>query len=174
MRKYAWPPYLCKTLARFARTREKSLKWQNLSFSCSNYNPDPRNNRIAAGSIYAPDPPRLPRPQALVAENKPRLARKNSELQEEESPVNRVGEAKSADAGLGDFLGGLKLPELPELPLPKLPEFPTLPSLFGGSKESGAKAKSDNGQAIPVSVGVKPETDVSLLEFSQDFDLISK
>eukprot|EP00093_Oithona_nana_P005768 05768.XXX_46130_42144_1 [CDS] Oithona nana genome sequencing. len=130
----------------------------------SNYNPDPRNNRIAAGSIYAPQLPRLPRPQALVSENKPRLARKNSEIQEEgddNQDVNRVGQAKSADAGLGDFLGGLKLPELPELPLPELPNFPTLPSLFGGSKDSAAKSKSDNGQAIPVRLGIKPDTDES-------------
>ena len=103
--------------------------------------------------------PRLPRPQALVSENKPRFARKNSEIQEEgddNQDVNRVGQAKSADAGLGDFLGGLKLPDLPELP-----NFPTLPSLFGGSKDSAAKSKSDNGQAIPVSLGIKPDTDVS-------------
>ena len=106
----------------------------------------------------------MPRPQALVSENKPRLARKNSEIQEEgddNQDVNRVGQAKSADAGLGDFLGGLKLPELPELPLPELPNFPALPSLFGGSKDSAAKSKSDNGQAIPVSLGIKPDTDVS-------------
>ena len=107
--------------------------------------------------------PRLPRPQALVSENKPRFARKNSEIQEEDNQdeVNRVGQAKSAEAGLGDFLCGLKLPELPELPLPSLPDFPTLPSIFGGSKESAAKSKSDNGQAIPVSLGIKPDTDVS-------------
>ena len=60
-------------------------------------------------------------------------------------------------SGLGDFLGGLKLPELP---LPKLPEFPKLPNIFGGSEEK-AKAKSD-GQAIPINLGIKPYSDVSL------------
>ena len=109
-----------------------------------------------AGSIYAPDLPQLPRPQALVSENKPRLARKNGEIGDDFMPE---GEPKSADAGLGDFLGGLKLPELPELPLPKLPEFPKLPNIFGGSEEK-AKAKSD-GQAIPINLGIKPDSDVS-------------
>lgn len=107
------------------------------------YNPDPRT---PLGSIYAPQPPPLPLPAALIGKE-PRLARENSEIDSQE---DTVGSAKNADAGLGDFLG-LKLPELPK--------FPSLPSLFGGDKPK-AQSKKD-GQAIPLSLGIKPDLDVS-------------
>jgi hypothetical protein len=65
------------------------------------------------------------------------------------------GEAKQAGSnggGIANFLG-LKLPELPTLP--------SLPSIFGGKK---AADKADvkpaaSGEAIPVSLGVKPKED---------------
>jgi len=107
---------------------------------------DPRTPNNAGGGIYAPRAPQLPVPSALVNE-KPRIAKKNGELDDSEEDV---GSAKTADAGLENFLG-LKLPTLPSLP--------SLPSIFGGSKKEpirGPQAKKD-GEAIPLNLGIKPQ-----------------
>ena len=73
---------------------------------------------------------------------------------------------KSGSNGIfADFVGGLKLPELPKLP--------SFPALFGSGNSGKEKVqrvhhKNDgsrvNGEAIPVSLGVKPQfkLDVSM------------
>lgn len=107
------------------------------------YQVDPRT---PLGGVYAPQAPQLPLPAALV-NKEPRLARENSELLSMDE-----GSAKTAEAGLGNFLG-LQLPQLP-----KLPSLPSLPSFFGGNSPK-AQGKSD-GEAIPLNLGIKPDLEV--------------
>ena len=115
---------------------------------------DPRNSKLGLGNnplggIYAPKPPQLPLPAALVSNKEPRLARENSELMYE-----HVGTGKTADAGLANFLG-LKFPEI------GLPKLPGLPSIFGGEKK---KKLSPRPQA-------KKDGDRLTLGYTNDEDL---
>ena len=120
------------------------------------YQTDPRIPNGPVGGIYAPRGPQLPVPSALVQE-KPRIAKKNGELDMDENMDN--GSAKTADPGLGNFLG-LKLPNLPSLP--SFPSLPSLPSIFGGKpKLNRAQAKKD-GEAIPLNLGIQPDLQVKI------------
>ena len=155
------------------------------------YQPNPRNNARIGGGVYAPPPPSLPKPLPL----------KSSEPQPGPPPIapspadtpqqtiqNRVaqipgnyehGEGKKSGSNgiFADFVGGLKLPELPKLP--------SFPSLFGGGHSAKDKTlrghhKSDgprvNGEAIPVSLGVKPQfkIDVSFIDLIHNNDYLSE
>ena len=137
---------------------QPSYSTQNRRVFSPAYQTDPRTPTGPVGGIYAPQAPQLPVPSALVNE-KPRIAKKNGELDDEDIDA---GSAKTADPGLGNFLG-LKLPTLPSLP--SLPALPALPSIFGGAKgpkQNRAQSKKD-GQAIPVNLGVKRDLEVSCL-----------
>ena len=89
----------------------------------------------------------------------------HSEFSEEAAAA--AGEAKSADAGLGDWFN---LPGFPGLPgLPELPKLPSIPSLFGGKKSTpqGPQAKLDGAQTL--SFGDKQVVSYNFLSF----DLLS-
>ena len=154
------------------------------------YNPNPRNNARVGGGVYAPPPPSLPRPLPLKSsESQPQPLQSGasvadpgppppvpSQLQLQQKTLqNRVaqipgnyehGEGKKSGSNgiFADLVGGLKLPDLPKLP--------SFPSFFGGgqsAKEKDQRAHHRNGgstgEAIPVSLGVKPQIklDVSAL-----------
>ena len=153
------------------------------------YQPDPRNNRRPGGGAYAPPPPALPRPLPLqTSESQQHIGppppvpadaqQQQQQKQQEQTLQQRVveipgnyehGEAKkSGSNGLfADLVEGFKLPELPRLP--------SLPSFFGGGSSSKDKklrahkkhdGPSVNGEAIPVSLGVKPQFKLPDVSFS--------
>ena len=148
------------------------------------YQPDPRNNARVGGGVYAPPPPSLPRPLPLKSsesrvEPSPPVPSPSqpgppppvpSELKQQHQILqNRVaqipgnyehGEGKKSGSNgiFADLVGGLKLPELPKLP--------SFPSFFGGGESEKKRdhrpqqryeGSRVNGEAIPVSLGVKPE-----------------
>lgn len=98
-------------------------------------------------------PEALPKPQPLQAEEEVRTlesARHRARAADADVTDEEEGEAKQAGgSGIANFLG-LKLPELP-----------SFPSFFGSKKpsEKSDLAKPEpSGQAIPVPLGVKPES----------------
>ena len=155
------------------------------------YKPDPRNNARVGGGQYAPPPPALPRPLPLKSIEEtpkssppvsssvdpgpppsvpslPRLPQQTIQNRVAQIPGNyEHGEGKKSGSNgiFADLVGGLKLPELPKLP--------SFPSFFGGrpakEKDPRSQNRNDgprvNGEAIPVSLGVKPQikNDVSLM-----------
>lgn len=156
------------------------------------YQPNPRNNGRVGGGVYAPPPPSLPRPLPLKSSGlhpKPSASLSSASHLGPPPPVpsefkqqhqilqNRVaqipgnyehGEGKKSGSNgiFADLVGGLKLPELPKLP--------SFPSFFGGGESAKRKdprvpPRNDgtrvNGEAIPVSLGVKPQfkIDVSMI-----------
>ena len=155
------------------------------------YKPDPRNNARVGGGQYAPPPPALPRPLPLKSIEEtpkssppvsssvdpgpppsvpslPRLPQQTIQNRVAQIPGNyEHGEGKKSGSNgiFADLVGGLKLPELPKLP--------SFPSFFGGrpakEKDPRSQNRNDgprvNGEAIPVSLGVKPQikNDVSLI-----------
>ena len=102
-------------------------------------------------------PEALPKPQPLLqAEEEVRTlesTRHRARAADADATEEEEGEAKQAGgSGIANFLG-LKLPELPTLP--------SFPSFFGGKKatEKSDLAKPEpSGQAIPVPLGVRPES----------------
>jgi hypothetical protein len=118
-----------------------------------NYQIDPRGKKTSK------TPEALPHPLPLQAEEEVRsLESARHRARAADADEVEDGEAKQAGgSGIANFLG-LKLPELPTLP--------SFPSFFGAKK---AAEKSDvkiepSGEAIPISLGVKPKD----LDFNED------
>ena len=114
-----------------------------------NYQVDPRAKKIPIGKA----PEALPNPLPLQAEEEVRSQESlRHRARAADSDSVEEGEAKQAGGGSGiaNFLG-IKLPELPTLP--------SLPSIFGGKKaaEKAEVKPPASGEAIPISLGVKPK-----------------